>query len=177
MPSNRHRRERPPLDAESLWSLALHYVGRYATTEAKLRSYLQRKVRERGWAGAIAPDYVAITRKCADSGYVDDAGFAAARALALARRGLGAGRIDAALRGAGIDGALAAAVAPGEADARAAAETFARRKRIGAFASTPADPDRRRRDLARMLRAGHPFELAREYAYADGSGSMEADPD
>ena len=41
----KQRKPRPPLNSEKLNELALAYVGRFATTRAKLRSYLKRKVR------------------------------------------------------------------------------------------------------------------------------------
>ena len=49
----RRRRERPPLDAEKLRELALAYVGRFATTRARLSTYLERKIRERALAAMI----------------------------------------------------------------------------------------------------------------------------
>ena len=51
----RARKERPPLDHHRLEELALRYVERFATTRAKLRDYLRRKLRERGWKGMPSP--------------------------------------------------------------------------------------------------------------------------
>jgi regulatory protein len=155
-----------PLDQEAVLRLALHYVGRYATTEAKLGDYLRRKVRERGWDSDSAPDFNGVVARCAASGYVDDASFAEARAGALNRRGYGARRIGQALQQAGIARALADRVMPDEDAAMAAAETYARRRRIGPFALTTPDEPTRRRHLSAMVRAGHSFELARKYALA-----------
>lgn len=153
-----------PLDRAGVERLAIAYVGRYATTRAKLAAYLARKVRERGWTGAEAPETAleAITARCAELGYIDDRAFAEARAASLTRRGYGARRVADALRAAGIE-EEDAAPARQEADASAwdAAVAFARRRRIGAFAAEPADPDRRRRALAAMMRAGHPLSIAR----------------
>ena len=70
------RRAPLPLDEPRLNELAVRYVGRFATTRAKLRSYLQRKIRERGWAEAPLPDLELITDRFAELGYIDDAGFA-----------------------------------------------------------------------------------------------------
>ena len=49
--SRRNNPERlpKPLNRVKLRDLALHYVGRYATSRAKLAAYLTRKIRERGW--------------------------------------------------------------------------------------------------------------------------------
>jgi regulatory protein len=89
MSSNRHTKIRKPLASDALNRLALHYVGRYSTTCAKLHSYLQRKVRERGWADESPADIDAIIARCAALGYVDDRTFAETRAASLGRRGYG----------------------------------------------------------------------------------------
>lgn len=156
-----------PLDADALHRLALHYVGRYATTCAKLATYLRRKLRERGWAGEGDPDVAAIVTHCAEAGYVDDAGFAEARSAALTRRGYGTRRIGQALAGAGIARDIAQALAHDEETALAAAEAFARRRRIGRFSATPTDDAMRRRAFAAMIRAGHSAQLAARFTRAD----------
>ena len=155
------QRPRPALDAATLDALAIHYVGRYATTAGKLSYYLNRKLRERGWAGDSAPDIDAIVQKCVDAGYVNDRSFAEARARTLERRGLGERRVVQALQAAGIDAAIVADLAPSEAAADAAADRFARRKRIGPYDDAPPDPLRRRKQIEAMLRAGHRFDVAR----------------
>lgn len=158
---------KPPLDSAAAERLALFYVGRYATTRAKLRAYLGRKLQERG-AGTPPPDLDAVVARIADLGYVDDASFAVRRAAGLQRRGYGARRIAQALRGAGIadDDAAAAQdeIADGGWDAAIA---FARRKRIGPFATRPADPDQRRKALGALMRAGHSMADARRIVGAE----------
>ena len=67
---------RPPLDDRGLNELAVRYVGKYATTRAKLAAYLSRKVRERGWGGDSDPAIAGIVDRFAELGYVDDAGYA-----------------------------------------------------------------------------------------------------
>lgn len=163
MSSNRHTRIRKSLDSDALNCLALHYVGRYATTCAKLAVYLRRKVTERGWTDGDPPNFDAIVSRCAALGYVDDRAFAETRAASLGRRGYGARRIGASLQSAGIAHDLAASVMPDEQAALAAAETYARRKRIGAFGIAHADPKLRQRQFAAMLRAGHSFDLAKRF--------------
>lgn len=162
VPPGMSRRNTRPLDVPALNALALSYLGRYATTRRRLFDYLARKVRERGWAGEGAPPLDAVVARCAELGYVDDAGFAASRGAALARRGLGEARIAAALHASGIDAETAAPVrAAAREEGLAAALAFARRKRIGPFADTAPDRDRRQRQLAALLRAGHPPDIAR----------------
>jgi regulatory protein len=160
--SDRHRKPAPPLDRGRLERLALHYVGRYATTRAKLSAYLLRKIGERGWAEEAEPPIQALVERFAELGYIDDQAFASARAGALQRRGYGGRRIDQALRAAGIaeqDGAPAKAAA--EDGAWVAALRFAERKRIGPFAAEPLDRPARQRAFAAMIRAGHQMDTIR----------------
>jgi regulatory protein len=165
-----------PLDSSALNALALGYLGRYATTRAKLHNYLLRKVAARGWEGEGEPPFDAIVERCVELGYVDDAGFAAARAAALTRRGFGEQRVVAALRAAGIDRET---VEPAREVARenkmAAALVFARRKRIGPFGSESTEPDQRRRAFAALVRAGHPPDIARLVAYAEPGTLLTSD--
>lgn len=163
MTSYRHTKVRKPLDTDALNRLALHYVGRYATTTSKLGSYLRRKVLERGWSEPDPADIDTIVARCAELGYVDDRAFAETRAASLGRRGYGGRRIGAALQGAGIGRDIAATVMPDDESALRAAEVYARRKRIGAFGDGGTDPKLRQRQFAAMLRAGHSFDLAKRF--------------
>ncbi len=161
MTDRRSKGPRPPLTRATLERLALHYVERYATTRAKLATYLQRKIRERGWDGD-RPDIDALVERMAERRYIDDRAFAIARAQSLTRRGYGRGRVALALRAAGVDDAdTAAARAETDPQALDAALRFAERRRLGPFARAPADRPARDKALAAMLRAGHPLELAR----------------
>lgn len=157
-----------PLKQDSLSRLALHYVGRYATTRHRLAGYLARKLRERGWAGESLPDIDVIVARCADLGYVDDVAFAALRAQSLTRRGFGPRRLQQTLHHAGVATQTIDAAMPDEEGALAAAEAFARRKRLGRFSDQPPSRDRDRRDFAAMLRAGHDYGVARLFV---GSGA------
>lgn len=159
---HRSKENRRPLDAAALERLAVHYVGRFATTRARLRDYLARKLREREWTDERPADIAALVEKLAGLGYVDDAAFAAARAAGLQRRGYGDRRIGQALRGAGIGEADAGVAREGIADGGwDAAIAFARRKRIGPFASERGEREAREKALATMIRAGHSFAVAR----------------
>jgi len=159
----RSRKPRPPLDAEGLERLALFYAGRYATTRAKLGAYLQRKIRERGWACSKQPEVEQLVERFVELGYIDDRAFASARAASLQRRGYGERRLDQALYAAGIEPADAAdAKAQAQRGAWESAVRFAERKRIGPFREAKTEPDRAalQKALAAMLRAGHPMEMA-----------------
>lgn len=163
-----------PLDAAALERLALHYVGRYATTRAKLAAYLRRKIGERGWDGETSAPVDALVERFADLGYVNDRSFAEARAASLGRRGYGERRVGEALKAAGIDAADAeAARASAREGAHEAAMAFARRKRIGPYADEKPDRDRSRRLLAAMLRAGHPFGISQKIVEAGPGEALE----
>jgi regulatory protein len=166
---------RSPLDAEALNRIALSYVGRYATTRAKLATYLSRKLRERGWEGEEPAPIDAILERFVEAGYVDDAAFAAARTGALTRRGFGSRRIGQALSADGIERELASSFDHDEEAAFLAAETFARRRRIGPFATVDSDETVRRKALSAMIRGGHDFALARRFVDAP-SGKIPERP-
>jgi regulatory protein len=156
------RRDPVPLDSAKLDELALTYVGRFATTRAKLGAYLSRKIRERGWAGDRPPEPGRIVERLSGLGYVDDAQYALSKARALTGRGYGPRRVSQSLYAAGIaeeDGEAARALA-GEESVEAALR-YARRRRIGPFAAEVADPAARERALAAMIRAGHSFGISR----------------
>lgn len=156
------RRNPTPLDAAKLEELALGYVGRFATTRCKLAIYLNRKLRERGWAGDDEPPVEELTERLVRLGYVDDRAYAMAKARSLAGRGYGQRRVRQALAQAGI----------GEEDANEAREfsaaeaveaalRFARRRSIGPFAAAELDPQQRERALTAMVRAGHDFAISK----------------
>ena len=149
------------MNASRLEELALAYVARFATTQAKLRAYLVRKLRERGWAEDGAPPVEAVVARYVEAGYVDDAAWARMKAGSLLRRGYGARRVGEALGQAGVAEDLRADVRPGEVEARRAALVLARRRRFGPFAMTPPDRPARDKQVAAMLRAGHPLDIAR----------------
>jgi regulatory protein len=162
MAYRRGKKERPSLDPQALNELALTYVGRFATTRAKLAAYLGRKLRERGWGGERPADIEAIVERLSGLGYVDDAAYALSKSRSLTARGYGARRVHQSL--------LAAGVAEEDSEeARDLAETekvesalrFAKRRRLGPFSENPVDQAARERALAAMIRAGHSFALAK----------------
>lgn len=161
------RRAPRPLDPQALDELALAYVARFATSRAKLETYLARKIRERGWAGEKAADVGALTERMVGLGFVDDRAFADAKAGSLLRRGYGSRRVSVALSQAGISDEDRGGAMERAADgALAAALRFAERKRLGPYAAEAPDREKRAKALAAMMRAGHGFELARRIVEA-----------
>lgn len=162
MASNR-RKPRPPLDAAKLEELALSYVGRFATSNAKLKGYLKRKLRERGWAGDGEPPVDALADRLVRLGYVDDRAYALAKARTLTSRGYGGRRVRQALTQAGIgeeDSVDANELSAAE--AYQAAIRFARRRSLGPYAASRPEPAARERAIAAMIRAGHSFGIAKQ---------------
>lgn len=172
----RARRARPPLKETALQELALRYVGKYATTRAKLRTYLARKIRERGWDSDRDADLEKLVNRFAELGYIDDAGFALGQSRSLSARGYGKQRLTQKLRVAGVN-EEDSVVANAHADAEAvnAALRYAERRRIGPFASDPPDPPQREKWIGSMVRAGHGFGLARTIAGLDPAQDIDLD--
>jgi regulatory protein len=173
-----------PLDAARIEEMALAYVARFATTAAKLAQYLGRKLRERGWAdeAGIDPDFVGeLIAKLVAAGYVDDTGYAHSRSGSLQRRGFGKRRISQDLGQAGIAADIMAEALPDGSAARMAALACAKKRGIGPFARGRGaeDMDRmqlralREKQMAAMLRAGHPLDFARELVNADSVEAAE----
>ena len=169
--SERKPRVPRPLDAAGLHDLALAYVARFATTGAKLESYLARKLRERGVAEDAdgqtrVLDIPALVARLVELGYVDDDSYARGKSRDLIGRGFGGRRVEQALWAAGVDEQLRSDHAPGEAASRHAAVLLARKRRFGPFGVTDADepPEarhkRREKQVAAMLRAGHLYAHA-----------------
>jgi len=160
--NRRVKKSRPPLDGETLQALALRYVGKYATTRAKLATYLGRKLKERGWAGERSPDVLEVAERLAGQGYIDDAGYALMKSRSLTGRGYGAGRVKQSLYAAGVEEHdRAPALDLAHREAVEAALRFAKRRRIGPFAVMQADVKVRGKALAAFVRAGHGFDLAK----------------
>jgi regulatory protein len=159
----REKRVPKPLDRRKLDDLALFYVGRFATTRARLAAYLQRKLRERGWADDTPPDIEGLVERLAEHRYIDDAAWAEAKARSMGRRGLGGRRVRMAMQLAGVTEPDREGGEAVIADERtAAAWRFAQRKRLGPFAATPlTDRTQRQKAFASFARAGHDGDLTR----------------
>ncbi|KLE34630.1 regulatory protein RecX [Aurantiacibacter luteus] len=166
-------RPKKPLTRQSLEDLALSYAARYATSAAKLERYLARKLFERGWEGEEEADLPALVARFVEKRYVDDEAYARARSSDLLRRGYGGRRVRQSLGQAGIGEAVAQRVAPGEYAAREAVLQMARKRRLGPYAVEPVPPEKREKQIAAMLRAGHRFDHVRAVLYLAGEDAAE----
>ena len=159
-----------PLDAPRLEELALAYVARFATSAAKLETYLRRKLRERGWEGEHEAPTAALVaeliERLVSAGYVDDTAYARSKSGSLLRRGFGERRIGQALGAAGIATEVREEVRSGEGTQRRAALALAAKRRFGPFGDKAGDRAGREKQIGAMLRAGHPLDSARELVNA-----------
>ena len=171
-PNQRRERKPPkPLNSVRLNDLALHYVARFATSAGKLTDYLKRKLRERGWEGDREPELTALVTKFVAAGYIDDIAYARAKSGGLLRRGYGGRRIDQALNAAGIAEEVREEVRAPLVEQRTAALALARKRRFGPFGPGAGDRAFREKQLAAILRAGHPLDSAR---FLVNAASVEA---
>ena len=188
-PSERQRtpRKPPAVDAASLQEAALRYLARYAATQAGLARVLQRRVDN--WARAVEadPDQVAAIRararaeiaaivgRLAQSGAVDDAAFAAARARSLARAGRSRRAIGAHLATRGVPSETAHGALPDSPDQElAAALIHARKRRLGPWRRAEASPEQVRRELASFARGGFVQSVARTVLAMDAEAGEAA---
>jgi len=138
---------------------ALGYLERFASSAENLRRVLRRRVRRRTSdnetvqrAAAQIDELVARYR---ESGLLDDAAYAAARARGRLARGEPLRRIAAGLASKGVDAEDRAAALDALRETApdpdlAAACAFARRRRLGPYRRGPAD---RNRELGSFARA------------------------
>ena len=172
-PAVRRKRMPKPLDSARLEELALAYVARFSTTAARLDRYLRRKLRERGWSGEGEPSIATLVERYVELGYIDDEAFARARSGNLLRRGYGERRVRQVLGEAGVAEDVRDRVRPVEVETRRAALALARRRRFGPFGAHALDKPLREKQIAAMLRAGHPLDSARQIV--DAASTAEAE--
>ncbi|APG63295.1 hypothetical protein LPB140_11440 [Sphingorhabdus lutea] len=156
-----------PLNNRRLKDLSLYYLGRFATSKMKLRKYLDRKIKERGWDDEKQPHIDGLIAEFEHLGYLDDAQYAETRARSLQLRGYGPRRVSQDLKFQGIDesdGAIANEMS--ELEIWQAAHRFAKKRRIGPYSAILAEPDKAQKQLAAFLRAGHDFEIAKLFVKA-----------
>jgi regulatory protein len=159
--------------ADDLRSITEAYLTRYATSAAHLRRLLRARFRRaEDYDPARAEEYHqridAEIARLVGLRLLDDGRYAESKARILRRRGASGAKIRAALQAKGlgrdlIERALDPADAePGVDPELEAARTWARKHRIGRWRREEADPEGRRKELARLVRNGFPYELARK---------------
>jgi regulatory protein len=160
-------------DATTLRAAALAHLSRFAATEAGLTRMLERRVQNWARKSTEPPERVAaqaaqaracipdLVRRLAESGAVSDTIFAQTRARALARAGRSRRAIGAHLAVRGVSAALAADALPEDPSHDVvAALIHARRRRLGPWRKEAESPERLRRELGSLARAGFSHEAA-----------------
>lgn len=162
---------------------ALHYLERYASSEANLRRVLERKVLKACTALELDPaDYSGmidtVVQTFMRNGLVNDRTYAETKIASLRRRGGSARKIEAQLAAKGVDRTMieTALQTDGKSDDDAA-RIFARRRRLGPYRTGGKRDERRDKDLAAMCRAGFSFEIARRIIDAENVDVLENDSD
>ena len=169
---------------------ALHYLGRYASSEANLRQILKRfamrKCQPDDDADTDTDEFKQILETEIDAlitryralGYLDDRAFALGRARAMRTRGASTRRIIQTLKAKGIDAETASEIMADGTSADTNTETpsaetlspettaariYAQRRRLGQYASpaSQAKPNWKDRHLASMMRAGFNYATAK----------------
>ena len=172
MDENSQRKRRPPrkISPRYLERVVGHYLNRYTTTTTHLRRLLGNRVRrsaahhETSVAEGMAMVDDLITR-LVEHGYMDDQAWARSRAQSLHRRGNGLRAIRSKLSVKGIRGSLLDETIQwlrdevGDPDG-IAAWRYAKKRRIGPFRRTEVDADGKRRELAKLARAGFSYSVA-----------------
>ena len=184
-PKNNRRRKTGPLKPITVERSALHYLQRFAASEAGLRAVLQRRVERAARDGRCDRDEAAgwiepVIEKFKRLGYLDDAAFAETKAVSLRRRGDSARKIRMTLSQKGvdpdlIDSALAAHDESVDGDAElVAAARLAQRRRLGPMRPPEEREARRDKDLAAMARAGFSHRIARQVLELEDIETLEA---
>ena len=151
---------------------ALDYLGRYAASTARLRQVMKRRIQRSAKANELDPqplldELERVVATLTRTGLLNDEAFAEGRARSLNRRGGSRRQIAAKLSAAGVARATAASALAGMEEEMpgaefAAAIAYAKRRRLGAFrTSRDETPERRRKDLMAMARAGFALDMAR----------------
>jgi regulatory protein len=151
---------------------ALHYLGRYAASTARLRQVMTRRIKRSAKANELDPEPLMqelerVIAMLIRTGLLNDTSFAEGRVRSLNRRGGSRRQIAAKLSAAGVPQATTAQALAGLEDELpdaefAAAMAYAKRRRLGVFRAKPDDsPEHRRKDLMAMARAGFALDLAR----------------
>ena len=153
----------PPLNEERLHELALRYVGKYATTRAKLRAYLDAQApRARMGRRRASPTSTRSPSDSPSSAMSTTLPTRSAKSRSLSARGYGKRRLTEQLRRPASTRTTARSRTrmpmtrrskPRCASPRGGGSDRSRR--------SAADPRQREKWIAAMVRAGHGFALAR----------------
>ena len=165
--------------AQSLAKSALHYLERYAASEASLRRVLMNRIRRAAMDNPTfasdaksqeelrsAIEIILVRHK--KTGILNDATFAEVKINSLRRQGRSTRAIQQKLAAKGVPRSIISSAleqhadgAPPEEIEFAAAQALARRRKLGPFRQKPADENSNHKDFAVLARAGFSSSIAR----------------
>lgn len=152
------------LTESKIYDAAIHYLQRYAAPVAQLRRVLQRKIIRAQIKGEEVPADIhkwieKAVEKCVSQGFVDDKIFTEQKVQSMRRQGKARMFIANTLQQKGVEKILIHEALIDDTDAEfEAAKKTVKRKRLG----TTNDPEKRQKDLAKLMRAGFSMDIARK---------------
>jgi len=158
-----------PMDRDWIERLARRYAARWESSEAIVRSHLERKVHARCEASGEDPSIAlesipGVIERLVEAGYVNDHRFAAETTDRMRRAGRSKTHIDSRLRAKGISESIRRDLLQQGDDVNQesmAAWRLARRRRLGPYCENPGRRERERhRHLAIFARQGFDREIA-----------------
>jgi regulatory protein len=177
-----------PITSTRLANIARHYLERYVTSSSHLRDLLRERVRKEAHALSVEPEqwYPLVDDEIAKllaAGALDDERYASDRARSLFRRGSSQPRIRAGLRSKGLSSEIIDTAIEHlheeqqeegvEEPDLVAACTYARKRRLGPWRTGSVDDEGRQRELAKLVRAGFPWSVARRVVDAPDIDALE----
>lgn len=163
----------PKLDEATFTKAALDYLGRYSASEAGLRTVLLRRITRAERQGevdrrAAEAAAEAALQKIIRAGYLRDDLFAEGKAASLRRQGSSARQIKQKLLQKGVGRAIVEEAVDSSPEAeQAAVVRYAKRRRLGPFASEKVREVKKDQHLAALMRAGFSLSIAKWLMKAD----------
>ena len=156
-------RAQRPLTPLRLERYAAWYLERYPAPSPHLRKMLHRRMDRAEDCQVDGSHVEAIIARLVQAGFVNDVQYAADKARSLHRRGNAPRAIRAKLASKGLYGDVVdqAIRDLGEHAELDSAQTYARKRRLGAWASDSPSRERYQKDLAKLARRGFSYDVAR----------------
>ncbi|MEZ4236692.1 MAG: RecX family transcriptional regulator [Myxococcota bacterium] len=178
------RRPPPPISAAYLQRVTAWYLERWATSGNHLRRLLMTRVKRSAAHHGTDPDEAvplvdAEIARLEAAGLLDDAQYAADKVRALRRRGASAAKVRATLSAKGLGAEGSRRRWPSRTRTATTPSCAPPRPTPAATGSGPGaagadDPDKRRKELGKLGRAGFPFDVARKVVDAEDPEALEA---
>ena len=172
-----------PITPAWLEAAAVYYLSRFESSEANLTKVLTRKAERRSGSKEEAKAAQGLIKetvlKMQKLGYVDDLRFTKNQIRNLFARGCSRKTIIGKLRLKGVKPSLIESVLEENSEDEnpqndeAAVINFARKKRLGPFRKDEPTPEKIKKELAALGRAGFDYELARRIIAAENVEDIE----